>query len=217
VDGSGVHTLLGTGANGWELQGHAEWSPNGQQVVMFGGRRINPQLFVTDDQGQHPRQVTNRGGQNLDPSWSPDGSTIVFIGCPSPVCFERNYEVYITSASGGEATRLTENDLRDQDPYFSPDGSQIAWIAETGPNAYGAIGIWNIFSMSASGAGQRNVTDDRAINSRPQWSNDGRLMYFHRFAPGLSQRWSIYSIHADGTGLLEVDPGAPGNSEYPST
>ena len=37
ADGSGVTELRPVGMDGWGSQGHAEWSPDGKQLVMFGG------------------------------------------------------------------------------------------------------------------------------------------------------------------------------------
>ncbi len=180
---------------------------------MFGGKRTNPQIFVTKADGTAPRQVTDRGGTNIDPSWSPDGAQIVFVGCPQAVCFEKDYEIYVVPAAGGEAHRLTSNALRDHDPYFSPDGRAIAWLQQT--DASGPVGVWNIRLMRADGSEQRAVTDDRHINSKPEWSRDGSLIFFHRFEVG-GDRWRLFSIRPDGTGLTEIAKGAPGNSEFPS-
>ena len=213
VDGSGLRQLRAKGADGWDAQGHAEWSPDGTQLLMFGGARSNPQIFVTNADGGRPRQVTDRPGTNVDPSWSPDGKSIVFVGCPQAVCYENDYEIYVVPVGGGDARRLTNNDLRDHDPYFSPDGKSIAWLARTDPS--GPVGVWNIRIMNANGSGQRAVTNDGQINSKPSWSRDGSLIYFHRFELG-GTRWGIYSVRPDGSGMQELTKGASENSEYPS-
>ncbi|MCU1537263.1 MAG: periplasmic component of the Tol biopolymer transport system, partial [Humibacillus sp.] len=48
VDGTGLRQLRPSGLDGWYQQGHAEWSPDGSAIVLFGGSRINPQIFVTN-------------------------------------------------------------------------------------------------------------------------------------------------------------------------
>jgi Tol biopolymer transport system component len=213
ADGSDARELRPKGADGWEQQGHAEWSPNGSQLVMFGGLRTNPQIFVTRADGTAARQVTTRGGTNIDPSWSRDGSSLIFVGCPNAICFEKDYEIYVVAAAGGEARRLTTNDKRDHDPYMSPDGTRIAWLEQT--DTAGPAGAWNIWIMNADGTGQRAVTDDRQINSKPEWSRDGAAIFFHRFEAG-GDRWRLFSIRPDGSGLAELVKGLPGNSEFPS-
>jgi Tol biopolymer transport system component len=217
ADGSDQRLLRPTRTDGWDLQGHADWSPNGREIVMFGGPKQNTQLFVTDDEGRNLRAVTKRAGMSLDPSWSPDGQTLAFVGCAGSICFEKDYEVFTIAASGGDAKQLTSNGIRDHDPYFSPDGRRIAWIAETEPNAYKpGVGVWNIFVMNRDGTDQRNLTNDREISSVPRWSADGATLYFHRFEPLGKARWGIYRMGIDGSGLAEITDASLKNSEYPS-
>jgi TolB protein len=122
--------------------------------------------------------------------------------------------VHAIPATGGAVRRLTHNSYPDFDPYFSPDGGRIAWLAKN--DSRGALGAWNVFAMNADGTDQRNLTNDGNVNSKPQWSGDGRVLYFHRLEPGRTNRWSIFSIRADGTELTEITKGAPGNNEYPA-
>jgi Tol biopolymer transport system component len=213
-DGTDLRELRPAGTDGWDLQGHAEWSPDGRQIAIAGGRKSNTQIFILDHEGKTIRQLTDRGGTNIDPSWSPDARTILFIGCPSAICFENDYEVHAIPATGGAVRRLTHNSYPDFDPYFSPDGGRIAWLAKN--DSRGALGAWNVFAMNADGTDQRNLTNDGNVNSKPQWSGDGRVLYFHRLEPGRTNRWSIFSIRADGTELTEITKGAPGNNEYPA-
>jgi Tol biopolymer transport system component len=217
ADGSDQRLLRPAGTDGWESQGHAEWSPSGRELVMFGGPFPNTQIFITDDEGRHPRQLTSRPAMANDPSWSPDGTTITFVSCPGSPCTETDLEVFTMPASGGEPKRLTHNRIGDHDPYFSPDGSQIAWLAETEPNAFKpGYGIWSIFLMRADGSDQRALIADWAINSVPRWAPDGSVIYFHRFQPVHLERWGVYRINLDGSGLMEITSPSLGNSEYPS-
>lgn len=211
ADGTGIRQLRARGLDGWTFQGHAEWSPSGLEIVMIGSAVGSLQIFITDAWGNSARQITSRPGLNLDPSWSPDGRTIVFVGCASATCGENDFEIYSIAASGGVATRLTNNQLRDHDPYFSPDGRTIAWLERTDP---AGLGVWNIRIMNADGSGQRPVTNDGQINSKPNWSTNGSLIYFHRFAYAVG-KWDIYSIRPDGTGMTRITS-AGGNVEFPS-
>jgi TolB protein len=224
ADGSGTTELRPAGMDGWAMQGHAEWSPDGMQLVMFGGPKgRNPQIYITSNTGQNPRQVTDRPGQNLDPSWSPDGQQIVFVGCPSAICFPSSYEVYTIAAAGDQpAVRRTFDDLRDHDPYFAPDGRSVAWLTQTaGVLAAPPAGSWSIRvaradrpDWSQEGSFQW-VINDGSINSYPAWSPDGQRIAFHRLVVGQGRGFGLFTIGPDGAGLKELPRAAGEICEYP--
>ncbi|MBX3621313.1 MAG: PD40 domain-containing protein [Rhizobacter sp.] len=228
ADGSGLTRLRAQGADGWTLQGHAEWSPDGSRIAMFGTTATSAEIFVTDACGQNPVQYTNRGGVNTDVSWSPDGQQLVFNGCPSAAgCAPAHYEIYAMNATPlAPATRLTNNTVADYDPYFSPDGSRLAWLvnvdptANVVPNTTLAIGRWAIAMVDVDAGGALSnahyLIDDGNINSKPAWSLDGQTVFFHRMVLSEGLRFRVFSIGADGSGLTELTPGATGTSEYPS-
>lgn len=214
ADGSDLKELRPVKADGWAQQGHAEWSPDGTQLAMFGGSRLSPQIFITDANGQNAQQITKRAGVNLDPAWSPDGSQIVFVACPAAFCFEADYEIYTLAVATGKLERISNNRLRDHDPYFSPDGTKIAWLTQTSKK--GIAGEWNIQLSDVDGKNQRWLTNDKHINSKPAWSKNGQLIYFHRLITQPAARFQIWQINTDGTGLKEISPLHAGNNEYPS-
>jgi Tol biopolymer transport system component len=214
ADGSGMTQLRPAGSNGWTFQGHAEFSPDGKALVMFGGSRFNPQIYVTDAVGQHPRAVTARPGANLDPVFTPDGKSIAFVGCPDGFCNEQRYEIYRVAITGGAPTRLTNDNVRDHDPYYSHDGTTLAWLSEISTDG---PGVWDVRTAAvANMTAPQRLVGDRGITSRPQWSADDKTIYMHRIAPG-GHAFGIWSVRVDGTGLTELTDGQPGTNEYPAT
>jgi Tol biopolymer transport system component len=220
ADGSGVTQLRAKGADGWSLQGHGEWSPDGNRIAMFGSAGASLQIFVTDAQGRNPVQYTDRPGVNTDVSWSADGTRLLFNGCPSASCTPAAYEIYAMAATPlATPARLTTNALADYDPYFSPDGSSIAWLQNVDPSAFptplGNLGRWAIRIANADGSNARALIDDGQINSKPAWSLDGQTIFFHRMVPP-DYRFRVFRIGKDGSGLTELTLGTAGNSEHPS-
>jgi Tol biopolymer transport system component len=226
ADGTDPVELRPAGLDGWVQQGHAEWSPDGTQLVMFGGDRFKPQIQISDDLGQHPRAVTDRKGTNIDPSWSPDGRTVVFVGCPGSFCTPSSHEIYTVPAAGGSVTRLTHDGVQDNDPYFSHRGDQLAWLSKISGGLL-EQGVWDIRIMpvvqtgnavtAAPGAEPRRIIGDDNINSKPSWSFDDQTIYFHRAVYGVKRGFQIWAVHPDGSDLRELTADAGGSNEYPGT
>jgi len=213
ADGSNPVELRPRGLDGWSQQGHPEWSPDGRQLVLFGGNRTSPQIYITDREGQHPRAITDRPGSNLDPTFAPDGRTVYFVGCPGAICTGGSQEIYRVGVDGGEAERLTNDDLRDQDPYPSPDGTKVAWLTQV---EGGLIGVWDVRVGDADGRNPRLLAGDKGITSRPVWSADSKTLYVHRIPPG-GTSFQLYAADVDGGPLRPLTEGHPGSNEYPST
>jgi Tol biopolymer transport system component len=217
VDGSGLREVVPNRAFGWQLLGHPEWSPDGSEIVLFAGATNAPQIYVVRADGTSPRAVTQRVGQNLDPSWSPDGQSILFIGCPGSICPHTSYEVYRIGRDGTGEVRLTNDLSRDHDPYFSPDGKTIAFLSQTAAaDELHAAGTWNIRLMGVDGHGVRFLTEDEHINSKPAWSPDGREIYFHRLVYGRGDGFQVWALDVATGAMREITAGSSSLNEYPS-
>ncbi|MEI6481602.1 MAG: hypothetical protein WCO19_04865 [Candidatus Saccharibacteria bacterium] len=215
IDGSGDRELIASGRY-WPAQGHAEWSPDDSKIVMFGGDPVvnysnlyGYQIYVTDANGGSLRQVTKRALHGAaDPSWSPDGQTIVFASCPDEVsnCTAQDAEIVTvpaTSTNASSVTRITENNFEDADAYWSPDGSFITWISKTGQNPV----QWGIYKTAATARASAGtvVMNDGNINSKTEWSEDSQTLYFHRYVYGQNPAtFKIYSLLNDGSDLKQV-------------
>lgn len=227
IDGSNLQEILPHGSYGWVYQGHPEWSPDGTEIVTMChgevGRGV--QVCIVNADGTNPRMVTNRanstqidpfqnnggrGGVSVDPSWSPDGQWILFIGCPVFACVENEYELYRIHRDGTQEERLTFNAIRDHDAYYSPDGTTIAYLK----NSSGVLaGPWGIYKIDPSIHPTPNdplsyspeipIIDDGSINSKPGWALDSDTIWFHRWTLGTTL-FNIWTIRKDGTGLREV-------------
>jgi eukaryotic-like serine/threonine-protein kinase len=137
-------------------------SPDGKSVIYWAAPKGQDggQLFTsaTDGTGQATSIVD---GDNADPSWSPDGTQIVFRSNDDPG--NKNEDILISDPTGTHAKRLTSNAAADQDPNFSPDGKHIVFDSER-------LGARQIFEMNLDGSDQHLITHDRFKDSVPAWS-----------------------------------------------
>lgn len=175
-----IRMLRDVGDDGWSMQGHGEWSPDGTKIAMFGSSGSSLEIFVTDSEGRNAVQYTDRGGINTDVSWSPDGATLIFNGFPGDDHATENYELYVMAAEPlATPVRLTNDTYADYDPYFSPDGEKIAWLRLYDPSAGDLgngvfLGDWAICVSTLDEPGIEYLIQDGNINSKPSWSHDVR-------------------------------------------
>ena len=224
VKGKQLLQLRAEHTDGWNMQGHGEWSPDGKNIAMFGSVGPYLEIFVTDSSGKHPIQYTNRRGYNTDVSWSPDGTKLIFNGYPATDYSREKYEIYVMDATPySSSIRLTNDNYADYDPYFSPDGTKIAWLVNVDPvkgDIGGGLflGDWAIRIADSNGKNARYLIHDGNINSKPAWSLDGQTIFFHRmeYDPLVEYKFGVFSIGVDGKHISRLTKISTGANEYPS-
>ena len=122
---------------------------------------------------------------------SPDGQLLA-ISCSTPGKPETR--VYIAPAAGGQPKLVTEGAWS----YFhgwSPDGKTIAF---TRPDHKGG---GNIFVIPADGGAEKALTAGSGISDDPDYSADGKWIYFNSDRGGSMQIWKM---RPDGSGPEQV-------------
>jgi Tol biopolymer transport system component len=201
-DGSDLHEVLAIGANGWSLQGHAEWSPDGAELVMFG----NESVWITDTIGKLIKEVAT----GIDPTFTPDGKRVVYISCSDLTnCQPSDFRVFRVNVDGSGITQLENLPYRANDPSTSPDGSTIVW--ET--NVSGSI--WDIASMNEDGSNASILFSDSNINTDPTWSPSNAI-FFTKTDSDEYTGYGLWIMNRDASGLQWVSQGQAGSNEYVS-
>ena len=145
--------------------GEPALSPDGKLLAYVSDRRGGGtlDLWVQQISGGKPIPLTDGETSVLSPSFSPDGSQIVYGG------FFGEGGVYVVPALGGNARRLAE---RGMGPKFSPDGESVAYSVGY-QNSPGAIYI-----VSSRGGQPRRLELDIPWTVGPTWSPDGEYVLF---------------------------------------
>ncbi|HEY8562947.1 MAG TPA: CARDB domain-containing protein [Pyrinomonadaceae bacterium] len=115
--------------------------------------------------GATPEMMTI--GDDIEPSFSPDGKKIVFISHRNGVDNDNtveltNREIYIMNADGTDQRRLTFNNEPEAQPVFSPDGTKILFVGISGPDSFGSSAV---YTMNLDGSGRTMLFDDSCAYS----------------------------------------------------
>lgn len=176
TDGSGLHQVaLGT------VLYSATWSPREWPLVYATGPTgydidkgpIGPpaKLWALDSADSQPRPFLDLPGQEEQPSFSPDGGSVMFTLNRT----ERSATGLWLVESDGSRPRRIVSGLFNCDASWSPDGRWIAFSATTpkGDRRH------HLYLVPASGGRYRRLSGDEVREgSPPAWSPDGHWIAY---------------------------------------
>jgi len=149
VDGTAIKQLTKTPG----YDGGAFFSPDGKQIVyrawhptdtalagyqaLLKQRLVRPtrmEIWVMNADGSNQHQITQLGGANFAPFFTPDGKRIIFSSnYKSP--HSRDFNLYLVNLDGSGLEQVTFDTEFDGFPEFSPDGKKLVWASNRGDGA----------------------------------------------------------------------------------
>lgn len=143
--------------------------------------------------------LTSLPGQEIAPTFSPDGSQIAFAW-NGEAGAGHQFDLYVKSLGSERLLRLTHDPSNWIAPAWSPDGSTIAFVRNKDEGS-------GIFVIPALGGAERRIVSTAvAVGSFRQisWSPDGRSLAYSGYGPsGAAQ---VYIVSLDS---LVTQPLAP--------
>jgi serine/threonine protein kinase/Tol biopolymer transport system component len=150
------------------MQAHMpRWSPDGTQIAFMASRPGKPwKIFVMPAEGGTPREVTAGDHNQGDPSWMPNGESIVFAGMPwLEFGAAAGPNIHIADLKTSQISDVPDSENLFS-PRASPDGRYLAALStdstklmlyDTGKKSWSQLGV--------SRFGFEN------------WSHDGKYLY----------------------------------------
>jgi len=183
------------------------WSPvPGDARIVFEGRGgqagIYSDIWVLDTNTGNMELLTNSGADSR-PSWSPDGTQIVFSRATidttedGKITIADNLDVYILDLAKHTETNLTNTPAYDDfRAAWSPDGD---WIAFTSVREdINDDGIQNLSDSKDLFIIRKDGTDEKRLDLgagqvfTPTWSPDGRMiLVLVIFGEGQNEIWRV--------------------------
>jgi Tol biopolymer transport system component/DNA-binding winged helix-turn-helix (wHTH) protein len=139
-------------------------SPDASRIAFISSRSGAPELWVSEALGENARKLTSFGGPQVGaPSWSPDGSTIVFDARP-----EGHADVFSIPVEGGTPQPIARTPSNELAPVYSPDGQAVIYGSDRS-------GTWQLWSSEKG----KPVTERGGYVGR--FARDGTTLYFTKF------------------------------------
>jgi Tol biopolymer transport system component len=151
-----------------------EFSPDGSRIAFFSQGTGLSELWVSEANGTRPVPLTDfHASSGHAPSWSPDGTELVFASMHGPAGSPGG--VFVLNVKTREVRRLTDHAY--VWPWWSRDGR---WIYLAYASWRGRSGIWKI-----PGQGGEAIQLTAQGTLRAEESFDGRSLYFSKLEGGI--------------------------------
>jgi TolB protein len=153
--------------------------------------KVESNIFVLNLSNGKTKQLTNSPFKDTSPSFSPDGSKIVFQSNRSG-----SDQLYTMSAKGGVDKRISFGSGQYLNPVWSPDGNMIAFSKKQ-------KGRHHIGVMRFDGSDERLLTASY-MDRDPRWAPNSGAIAFTREIDGSSGSSSLYRININGQNLRRL-------------
>jgi len=173
------------------------WDADGSRFVFGAVVTGHPALrIVKGSNGDLVKEIKFPSlGEIFNPAWSPDGKQIAFSSQVGGVT-----DLFAYDLDSGQLRRLTDDPYADLEPAWSPDGSLIAFVTDRFTTSLDQLsyGNYQLAVIDPRGGGQirqlPHLPNAKHIN--PQWSPDGKSIYFLGDPGGIT---NVYRLSlADG-------------------
>ena len=206
VNPDGSHRVPLTHTSTKHQSDWAAWSPNGRELVFDSDRTGVFQVYTMHADGSDIDKITHMRGFTGQPSWSPDGSRIVFAHSPTG---NPPFNVYTMGADGGPIHRVTHSAVDEEVPKYSPDGRWIVF------STFPQTGAPALYLVRADGSHRHRLTPPRLHAFDGDWSPDGRRIVAATNADLPDSQ--VFTIRRDGTDIRLITGGPTGQNDVYAT
>ncbi|MBI4976153.1 MAG: TolB family protein [Spirochaetes bacterium] len=179
-----------------ESQRHFEapnWSQDGKYLVL----NSDGSLFRIPIDSGIPEKIDTgfADKNNNDHGISPDGKTLIISHKAVSQYGEEGSVIHTVPMTGGTPTVVTAH----APSYWhgiSPDGNWLVYVAKRD-----AKETFNVFSIATSGGDEARLTAYPAHHDGPEYSVDGKWIWFNSNRSGTMQLWKV---KADGSDARQI-------------
>ncbi len=183
----------------------AVWSPSGDEIALSVGRYFrapglpSAQIALIKPDGSNFRLVVDDKVNNGFPTWSRDGSRLVF---------KRGKQLVTMSLADRAITPLTDGAHYDNFPQWSPTSDLIMFTSDRD-------GDFELYTIRPDGTDRRRLTNVRGNDAHSSWCSDGNWIVFSSARHGYKDEMALYdgvpqpygeifAMRADGSDVRQL-------------
>jgi len=186
-----------------------QFSPDGSHLVVMGMENEREKLWVRDLVNGSERPVSNTPIESMQPSWSPEGNSVLYA---STELSDRQSRLFVVDARGAPESRpwlkAGSADLIGRFPTWMTNGQ----IVYTGCDKWGNSGQCGIVRINPDGQSPVMLTANERDGVDLAPSGRGNAVVFMSNREGT---WQVYSVPLGGGAARNLS-NAPGDNGLPT-
>ncbi len=173
VDGNNLKQITDFKYLGRWSAGSPKFSPDGSKIAFEalkepGNTKSPASIYIINKDGTDLKELFgNRFRGGIEPSWSPDGKTMVFVWTVDG--YRNIFLVDLATLKVKQLTNFNKKNFGQAlTPCFSPDGKQICFALAVRDTHAGA----ELFAINTDGSNLIRLTPAKRVSHYPYWATD---------------------------------------------
>ena len=192
------------------------WNPNGKQFVFSAVADGRPVLTIINVKtGEIVKEHKfPKLAEIFNPAWSPDGNYIAFSALANGLS-----NLFLYNLKTNKLEKLTNDAYAELQPAWSPDGKSLVFSTDRFTTKLSDLYIGN-YELALMNVETKNIqklpTFSNVKNINPQWSPDGRSIFFISNNHGISNIYrydlqnkntrQITNLYGGVSGITAISP-----------